>query len=57
MKTLTIALSLLLTTAMPAYAGLLFVPPLVVVPEPSMIGLFAGGVMAIVIAYRLRNRK
>lgn len=51
MKTLAIALSLSLTTAMPAFAGT------VAIPEPSMIGLFAGGAVAIVIAYRLRNRK
>jgi hypothetical protein len=51
MRTLVIALSLSLTTSVPALAGT------VAIPEPSMIGLFAGGAVAIVIAYRMRNRK
>ena len=51
MKNLITALPLVLLAASPASAAL------VAIPEPSMIGLFAGGVAAIVIAYRLRNRK
>jgi hypothetical protein len=51
MKKLYAALPLVLLTASQASATS------VAIPEPSMIGLFAGGAVAIVIAYRLRNRK